>query len=193
MNTIAPKRNEICGANILGMHLEGPYFAKEKRGAHSSDCIVQQIPNGADADNSKGSIRDIYGISNIKKAGVNIVTLAPELDGALETIQTLHAQGIVVAMGHTNANLDQGSEGIKHGATLITHLFNAMTSFHHREPGLLGLLTRDCGDGEVNNDESDNICPYYSMIVDGIHSHAVSVKLAHLLNPHLVVLVTDAM
>ena len=142
------------------MHLEGPYFAKETRGAHSSEYIVQQIPKGGYADDSKGSIRDTYGVPNVQTSGVAIVTLAPELDGALDTIQTLNKEGVVVAMGHISANLDQGSGGWKHGARLITHLFNAMTPFHHRDPGLLGLLTCRCdsrGNDEITYDMVANL------------------------------------
>lgn len=69
-----------------------------------------------------------------------MVTLAPELDCAPQAIERLASEGICVSLGHTAANVEQGEDGHRRGATMITHLFNAMASFHHRDPGLVGLL-----------------------------------------------------
>uniref|UniRef100_A0A7S4R5P2 Amidohydrolase-related domain-containing protein n=2 Tax=Ditylum brightwellii TaxID=49249 RepID=A0A7S4R5P2_9STRA len=148
-----------------------------------------------------------------KNDGIVIVTLAPERPGAISLIKELSNQNVVVAMGHTDATLAEGIEGVTSGATLITHLFNAMNPFHHREPGMLGMLMLDDDDGSDGNDESHNSVstnknengpvtsdrniskhrPYFSLIVDGIHSHPSAVKLAHRLHPNGCVLVTDAM
>ena len=176
------KSSELTGrASLeLGMHLEGPFFAASKRGAHEADCICE--------DMKQTSIRDVYG-RDIKhlysKAGVSIVTLAPELPGAGESIQTLSQNNITVSMGHTEAAMEDGIKARKCGAKLLTHLFNAMRPFHHREPGLLGLL-------QYSEDSQTHHDLYYSIIADGLHSHPISVKTAFALSQNAV-LVTDAM
>jgi len=202
--------DNIVGANILGLHLEGPFFAISKKGAHSEEHIHD--PTAATTTTTEHT----YGISMSspkKNDGIVIVTLAPERPGAISLIKELSNQNVVVAMGHTDATLAEGIEGVTSGATLITHLFNAMNPFHHREPGMLGMLMLDDDDGSDGNDESHNSVstnknengpvtsdrniskhrPYFSLIVDGIHSHPSAVKLAHRLHPNGCVLVTDAM
>jgi N-acetylglucosamine-6-phosphate deacetylase len=77
---------------------------------------------------------------------VKIVTLAPELEGSLETIAELQKQNIIASMGHTGASFEQGISGVRSGASMITHMFNAMTAFHHRDPGLIGLLGAEFDD-----------------------------------------------
>ena len=165
--------NPVGRASLFGMHLEGPFFAKSRRGAHEARCILEEI--------MENSFSDVYneGAENLEKAGVAIVTLAPELPGSIHQIETLSKNGIIVSMGHTDAAINHGLEAMKKGASLITHLFNAMRSFHHREPGLLGLLSEKTG-------------MYYSIIADGLHSHPTSVKMAYAMSKN-VVLVTDAM
>ena len=160
-------------ATLCGMHLEGPFFAASKRGAHEAECILEEI--------MENSLSDVYNenAENLNKAGVAIVTLAPELPGAIHQIEALSKNGTIVSMGHTNAVMNHGLEAMKKGASLITHLFNAMRSFHHREPGLLGLL-------------SENTGIHYSIIADGLHSHPTSVRMAYAMSKN-VVLVTDAM
>ena len=172
-------------AQLLGIHLEGPFFCKSKRGAHAEECIIETLDSS--------TLNQVYGSSSpgdLRENGVVLVTLAPELQGSLDIIKTCRQQKIIVAMGHTNATLQQGREGIKSGASLITHLFNAMRPFHHREPGLLGLLAAK---GINSLRDSCVMDPYYSIIVDGLHSHPASVKLAYSISPDRVVLVTDAM
>jgi len=161
-------KDTIDRANILGMHLEGPYFANEKRGAHSCDCIRHDMPNNNNNNNNtdpnnknkpkKGSIEDTYGVSNLKQAGVVIVTLAQELDGALSTIQTLtRTQGVVVAMVHTSATLEQGSLVIDHGATLITqHLYCYDAVSSSWVPGLLELPIHDNYTNTSNTTSNSN-------------------------------------
>jgi N-acetylglucosamine-6-phosphate deacetylase len=162
-------------ASLWGMHLEGPFFSASKRGAHEAQCIIEEV--------KVNSLSDVYdrGVGELFNAGVAITTLAPELPGAINQIRDLCKHGIIVSMGHTDATINDGLKAIKNGASLITHLFNAMRPFHHREPGLLGVLC---------SDEKDEI--YYSIIADGLHSHPTSVKMAYAISKN-VVLVTDAM
>jgi len=103
------------GATVLGIHVEGPFISVDKKGAHPADCI-------RDFDEGFKTVQDVYGdISNI-----SIITLAPEKQQAPETIAELVKRGIVVSVGHSNGNLKHGETAVQHGATLITHLFNAM-------------------------------------------------------------------
>ncbi|KAH0631857.1 hypothetical protein JD844_019739 [Phrynosoma platyrhinos] len=171
---ICVKNGGPHGAGILGVHLEGPFISKEKRGAHPEDYL-RTFETGAFQD-----LLATYGCLD----GVRIVTLAPEMKRSSEVIQELTKRGICVSLGHSVANLSQAEEAVHHGATFITHLFNAMLPFHHRDPGIVGLLT------------SDQIPPgrqvFYGMISDGIHTNPAALRIAHRAHPKGLVLVTDA-
>ncbi|XP_053131692.1 N-acetylglucosamine-6-phosphate deacetylase isoform X2 [Hemicordylus capensis] len=164
----------LHGAGILGVHLEGPFISKEKRGAHPEHCL-RTFEMGAFQE-----LLATYGCLDC----VRIVTLAPEMKRSKEVIQELTKRGICVSLGHSVANLSQAEEAVQHGATFITHLFNAMLPFHHRDPGIVGLLT------------SDQIPPgrrvFYGMISDGIHTNPAALRIAHCAHPKGLVLVTDA-
>jgi N-acetylglucosamine-6-phosphate deacetylase len=112
------------------------------------------------------------------------VTLAPELTGALSSIQALTERGIRVSIGHSEASYEEARLGIKTGATMITHLFNAMRPLHHRNPGIFGLL------GTASSTIQK---PYFGIIADGIHLHPTSIKIAWNAHPEGLILVTDAM
>lgn len=103
------------GAGILGIHLEGPFINPAKKGAHPEDLIK-------DFDCAINTVKDMYG--DLRNAA--IVTLAPEKSRSEEVIRDLTNLGITVAVGHSTANLSAGEKAVKAGATLITHLFNAM-------------------------------------------------------------------
>lgn len=124
---LAPKE-EGGAATVLGAHVEGPFLAPSKKGAHDASNMF--IP-------STVSLEEVYGEKNLEKS-IKVCTLAPELPGALEHIKKLRDYGASVSMGHSAANYEQGLEGMKAGANLITHTFNAMNPLHHREPGLPG-------------------------------------------------------
>ncbi|WP_413160113.1 N-acetylglucosamine-6-phosphate deacetylase [Capilliphycus salinus ALCB114379] len=113
-------------AQILGIHLEGPFLNPEKRGAHPQDCLLPLT-----LDNVKRVLGDYASI-------VKIITLAPELDPTGEVIPFLRNLGITVSLGHSQATLEQANLAFSQGATMVTHAFNAMPSLHHRQPGLLG-------------------------------------------------------
>ncbi|KAJ8297912.1 hypothetical protein KUTeg_024443 [Tegillarca granosa] len=152
------------GAGILGMHLEGPFISKEKKGAHN-DKHIKNFGNGFP------DVLDTYGVLD----DVSIVTLAPEYPRSDEVISELVKRGIVVSMGHSTANLTQGEEAANNGASFITHLFNAMLPFHHRDPHLLGLLTSKM--------LPKNRYIYYGLIADGIHTHPAAIRIAHRVHP----------
>jgi len=181
MNTARKQQHQGGGANILGMHLEGPFFAQTKAGAHDKQHIVSPV-------NGMPSVEEVYGID---QENIDIVTLAPELPGAYKAIQSMTAanpHSIVVSCGHTEATYDDGIKAVSCGATLLTHLFNAMNSFHHRKPGLVGLLSSEVKLGNMNLNR-----PFYSLIVDGIHVHESAVCMAYKSHPNGCILVTDAM
>uniref|UniRef100_G1PTU0 N-acetylglucosamine-6-phosphate deacetylase n=1 Tax=Myotis lucifugus TaxID=59463 RepID=G1PTU0_MYOLU len=162
------------GAGVLGVHLEGPFISREKRGAHP-EAYLRSFEANAFHD-----VLATYGSLD----NVRIVTLAPELGSSHEVIRALTARGICVSLGHSVADLQVAEEAVQSGATFITHLFNAMLPFHHRDPGIVGLLT------------SDRLPPgrhiFYGMISDGIHTNPAALRIAHRAHPQGLVLVTDA-
>mmetsp|Transcript_9595 Transcript_9595/g.22405 ORF Transcript_9595/g.22405 Transcript_9595/m.22405 type:complete len:355 (+) Transcript_9595:915-1979(+) len=174
------------GANVLGLHLEGPFFAKSKRGAHDKQHVISP-------SDGMGSVAKVYGVRSESLRDIDIVTLAPELEGAHEVIAELTRSdrdraSVVVSCGHTEATYNDGIEALRQGATLLTHLYNAMNPFHHRNPGLVGLLSSEAKLASMSLKR-----PYYSMIVDGIHVHESAVAMAFSSHPDGCVLVTDAM
>ncbi|XP_058813712.1 N-acetylglucosamine-6-phosphate deacetylase [Topomyia yanbarensis] len=170
---ISKKPGGHHGATILGCHVEGPFINSSKKGAHPQECI-KEFEHGI------RTVSDMYGSFE----NISIVTLAPEKEGASEVIRDLSKRGITVSVGHSMANLHDGEIAVQHGARLITHLFNAMLPFHHRDPGLVGLLT------------SDNIpldaMVYFGIISDGVHTHPAALRIAYRTHPNGLILVTDA-
>ncbi|XP_004927838.1 N-acetylglucosamine-6-phosphate deacetylase [Bombyx mori] len=158
------------GATVLGVHLEGPFISPTKKGAHV-ESYIKNPHRGID------TIREVYGSLD----NVVIITLAPELPGCFEAIKDLTNLGIKVALGHSIASLAEGEKAVECGANLITHLFNAMLPFHHRDPGLVGLLA-----------STMKKQVYYGIIADGIHTHPAALRIANRTNPEGLVLVSDA-
>lgn len=162
------------GACVLGTHLEGPFISREKKGAHPEHCLRTFEDRGfQDLLATYGSLE-----------GVSIVTLAPEIQRSNEVIAELVKRGICVSLGHSIANLAQAEEAVQKGASFITHLFNAMLPFHHRDPGIVGLLTSD------RIPKGRRV--FYGMIADGIHTNPAALRIAHRAHPKGLVLVTDA-
>jgi N-acetylglucosamine-6-phosphate deacetylase len=119
-------------AAVLGAHVEGPFLAPSKKGAH--DASNMHVP-------ANSALETVYGKPNLMQS-IRQVTLAPELPGALEYIRSLtNDYEINVSMGHSAATYNEGKKGLEAGARLLTHLFNAMNGLHHREPGLAGMIT----------------------------------------------------
>ena len=119
------------GTRLLGLHMEGPYISMERSGAQNRAHI--RLP-----------ALDELGQASLEAGGsLRMVTLAPEVDGALEAVRWLASRGIVPAAGHTDATYDEARAGIEAGIRHASHLFNGMRSLHHREPGLVGAALDD--------------------------------------------------
>lgn len=162
------------GAGVLGVHVEGPFISAEKKGAHPEKFLQTfTSPGLSDLLRTYGSLDSI-----------SVVTLAPELSHSGSVVRELSQRGITVSLGHSVANLSQAEDAVLHGASFITHLFNAMLPFHHRDPGIVGLLTSD----RVPPDRT----VFYGMISDGIHTNPAALRIAHRAHPRGLVLVTDA-
>lgn len=130
-------------------------------------------------------IADCYGAAHIGQSSpIKLVTIAPELPGALSSIEALTESGIKVSIGHSEATYEEAKAGIKAGASMITHLFNAMRPLHHRNPGIFGLL---------GTPSSSIRKPFFGVIADGTHLHPTSIKIAWNAHPEGLILVTDAM
>lgn len=171
-------RDASYGAESLGVHCEGPFLNPTKNGIHN--VSVLQGPTNGLAD-----LEECYGSDSLQNPSpIKLITLAPELPGALACIPALTDRGIQVSIGHSEATYEEAKAGIKAGASMITHLFNAMRPLHHRNPGIFGLL---------GTASSSITKPYFGIIADGIHLHPTSIKIAWHAHPDGLILVTDAM
>jgi N-acetylglucosamine-6-phosphate deacetylase len=126
-----PSGDPRAAAEILGIHLEGPFISKAKRGVHPPDSIA------------KPSVETLNKLLAAADGLVKIVTVAPELPGAGELIEAIVAAKIVAALGHTDADYDQARAAIHAGARHAVHVFNAMRPFEHRDPGIIGAILTD--------------------------------------------------
>ncbi|MEA5479436.1 N-acetylglucosamine-6-phosphate deacetylase [Pseudanabaena galeata UHCC 0370] len=154
-------------AKILGVHLEGPFLHPDKRGAHPQQHLLTL---------NLDTLRQVLGdYTNI----IKLVTLAPELDPSGETIQYLRDRHIIVSLGHSTANAEQTRTAIAQGATMVTHAFNAMSSLHHRDVGLLGEAIL-----------SDHV--WCGLIADGVHVSPEMLKLLYRMKKQIF-LVSDAL
>ncbi|WUI00665.1 N-acetylglucosamine-6-phosphate deacetylase [Spirillospora sp. NBC_00431] len=153
------------GTRVLGVHLEGPFLSEKRKGAHNAGHLTDPAPDA---------------IATLLETGlVKLVTLAPERDGALDAIRTLTGAGVLVSVGHSDATADQVAAAADAGARKVTHIFNAQTGVHHRDPGVAVQALID-----------ERLSP--GLILD---LHHVAPKVAELVfraAPGRVVLVTDA-
>jgi len=156
-------------AEILGVHLEGPYINPEKKGAQKEKDI------------KRASTREFLEFNKASGNLICLITIAPEMPGAIDFIRWLHKQGVIVSAGHSNATYEQVQEGIQAGLSHVTHTFNAMSGLDHREPGVVGA---DLTSTELK----------VEIIADGIHIHPVAMKiLVKAKEIGKIVLITDAM
>lgn len=144
VENIAVYKDKVEGAQILGTHLEGPFFNKKYKGAQPEECMI--LPT---VENYLSFVKDHQDI--IRK-----ISIAPELEHSIELIEYLNDKNTVVSLGHTNATYEEAQKAIDAGATSGTHTFNAMTPLTHRAPGVVGAVM-------IN----DSV--YAELILDGIH------------------------
>ncbi len=156
------------GAEMLGIHLEGPFISKVHPGAQDPSFILP--PDAA-------LLREFQEISGSR---IRIMTYAPEEDPDHELLSEMKTLGIIPSAGHTDATYRQLEEARRHGLKHITHLYNGMRGLHHREPGVVGYSF--IGDA------------YVEIIADGIHSNPEMVKLAYRnITSRRMIMITDAM
>ncbi|KID92909.1 N-acetylglucosamine-6-phosphate deacetylase [Metarhizium guizhouense ARSEF 977] len=174
-------RNAHEGAESLGAHCEGPFLNPTKNGVHNIDVLIEA--------QSFTDIEACYGAENLRpqREGepipVKMITAAPERGSMMKLIPEIASRGIIFSVGHSEATYEEASEAVGRGATMITHLFNAMRPLHHRNPGVFGVLGK-----------AENLArPYFGIISDGIHLHPTTIKIAFNAHPDGFILVTDAM
>ncbi|KAG5984011.1 hypothetical protein E4U55_006376 [Claviceps digitariae] len=175
-------RDAEDGAESLGAHCEGPFLNPTKNGVHDVDVLLEA--------QCFDDIEACYGVENLQpsreseeETRVKMITAAPERGQMMKLISELTSRGIICSVGHSEATYEEASEAVSQGASMITHLFNAMRPLHHRNPGIFGVL------GKAENLNR----PYYGVIADGIHLHPTTVKIAFNAHPDGFILVTDAM
>ncbi len=167
-DAIRTRPARYAGASPLGLHIEGPALSRLRAGAHPLAHLLNDAAALADELVAEAD-------------AVALVTLAPEVAGAARAIKQLVRAGIAVSLGHTDATAAQAREALDHGASALTHLFNAMGPLHHREVGTAGaaLLHPDAR---------------VSLIADGHHLSDEAIRLAwRLAGPRRICLITDAM
>jgi N-acetylglucosamine-6-phosphate deacetylase len=156
-------------AEVLGVHLEGPFVNKEKAGAQPIQYII------------KPQVELFEKWQELSNGNIKLVTLAPEIEGGMELIHHLKETGVIASIGHSNGTFAETVNAIKAGATHATHLFNQMSGLHHREPGVVGaVFLREEIKAEI--------------IADGIHVRPEVVKLAYKQKgSEGMILITDSM
>lgn len=165
-SAVAAYRPLVAEGVLAGIHFEGPYLSGVRCGAQNPEFL---------RDPSMAEIAEL-----VPSGVVRMMTVAPELPGALEAISYLRDHGVLAAIGHTDATYAQTHAGVAAGATVATHLFNGMRPPHHREPGpVVGLLSSTAA---------------VELIADNIHLHPGMLKFAaESAGPGRAMLITDAM
>lgn len=168
IENVVKNKEKVEGAQILGVHMEGPFFSKVYKGAQPEEYMIHP------------TIQNFVSIVNNNEDIVKKVSLAPELEGATELIPYLFEKGIIVSLGHTNATYQEAQRAIDLGATSATHTYNAMTPLTHREVGVTGTVM-------INQ----NV--YAELVLDGIHvSYPAAKILLKTKGKDKVVLITDS-
>lgn len=155
--------------DIAGVHFEGPFISPCRKGAHSEELLRDPDP------------AEVRKLVDAARGHAKMVTLATELPGGIDSVRLLAEHGVIAAIGHTDATYEQTVEAIDAGATVATHLFNAMPPVGHRAPGPITALLED---GRVT----------VELINDGTHLHPAALQLAfHHAGADRVAFITDAM
>lgn len=166
----AAQANRESGAELVGINLEGPFLSEGKKGAQNPDYLHKP-----DAEMLKRLLKSAEGL-------VRLITVAPELPGALPFIETAAKQfGLTVSVGHTEADYDTAMAAFKAGARQATHLYNGMPPLHHRAPGVIGAAF------DAGNVRAELIC-------DGIHIHPAVIRMTfQLFGRERVILISDSL
>jgi len=159
----------LGSANLLGIHLEGPFISPEKKGMIRPDCLCPP------------SLQVLDEIQDMTNGHLRMMTIAPELPDNLRIIEHLVDSKVIASFGHSSATYEQTLDGFDAGISHVTHLFNAMPSIHHRLPGPLVAIF-----------QTENITA--QVITDGVHIHPAVLKLAYeKLGPERTIPITDGM
>ena len=162
-------KDKVEGAKILGMHLEGPFFSVKYKGAQPEESMIAP------------TVENYLSFAGDHPDFVKKISLAPEIEGAVDLIKYLREQNVVVSMGHTDATYEEAVKAIEAGATSGTHTYNAMTPLKHREPGVVGAV--------MLHDEV-----YAELILDGIHVSFPAAKiLSKMKGADKLILITDSL
>jgi len=157
---------ELGSTNVLGAHLEGPFLSGARCGAQNPDHLIAP---------DVGAFADLLAAA---RGTLRMITIAPELPGALKLIDAVVAAGVVAAVGHTDASYAQACAAFERGASVATHLFNGMRPIHHRDPGpVLAALNSGAGCEVIN---------------DGVHVHPAVLRLVTDRDPRQLILITDS-
>ncbi|HBJ02206.1 MULTISPECIES: N-acetylglucosamine-6-phosphate deacetylase [Lysinibacillus] len=169
ITNVAQFQPKLDEAEVLGLHIEGPFVSKQRAGAQPLDYIVQP------------DIEVMTKWQALSGQKIKQITLAPEEPNGMTAVQSLSENGIIVSIGHSDATFEQMQEAVQLGASQGTHLYNQMRPFHHRDPGVVGgVLLLDAIKAEL--------------IVDFIHMHEGAVEMAYRLKgADGIILITDAM
>ena len=158
----------VADKSIAGIHLEGPYLSSAKCGAHDPKLLREP------------KLDEIKELIEVGEGHIRMVTIAPELFGAVEAIKFLTSMGVTVALGHSNASEAEALRGIESGATVVTHMFTGLPGLDHREGTITNALL-------VNPDI------YFEVILDGVHVNHSAMQLLLSIASDRIILVTDAM
>lgn len=155
------------GAKLMGIHMEGPFLGKDKKGAHDVQYLTPP------------DLCWFNKVLQLSDNSVRLVTLDPCLPGAEEFIWNCKEDGVAVSLGHTSCDYSLAVKMSKCGADHVTHCFNAMNPLHHRDPGLIGAAM-DTG-------------MYTELICDGIHLHPAIIRMMFAAHPEQMLLISDSM
>lgn len=163
-------------ADILGIHMEGPFLSQKHKGAQNAEYL------------SSPDIHTFHQLQADCRKLIRIVDIAPELAGAFPFIKEISSDpvtdsgssNVLVSIAHTDSDYESAKKAFEAGARHVTHLFNGMQAFHHRNPGVLGAAA-----------ENDNVT--VELICDGIHVHPSAIRLAFKLFPHRICLISDSL
>lgn len=159
-------------SNIKGIYLEGPFISKEKKGAQNEKYI------------KPADVETVRRLNEVSGGLVKVVAIAPETEGAINVIESLHGE-VRVSLAHTAASYDIAKEAFLKGAGMVTHLYNAMPAYNHRQPGVVGAAF---------DAESFGVKVMSELICDGIHVHdAVIRNTFRILGDERVIMISDSM